>query len=175
MKRMQLILLANVLALLAAAWAWSQFETAKRSVRSAQSKQLRCQKLIEEFEQLKANTVGKVVVADKNYDSSAMVAAAVKSAGLYDQTFSTSESSIGFVNGTQVKRWRVSLPEYSTSLKRTVTLVAALVDADMKFQVGHLELKRPNGNEEVLSPKGDEIWQTDFREITYLKESTKSR
>jgi hypothetical protein len=175
MNKINLFLLAIGIATLFSLWSWTQYQSASELKEQAIDKRARCIKLIAELEQLKARTAGKVVIAPEGYDSSASAAAAVKAAGLYDGRFSTSESSLGFAKGTNVKRWRVTLPGFKTSLRRCVSLVASLADSEMKLQVGQIDLKRPSSPANETSKNTAEVWETSFRKVTYLKASSDKR
>lgn len=174
MNRIRLFAIANILAAILVAWTLSEFNSSTANLTEASARNLRCNQLVSDISALRLKAYDAVVVMAENFDPSQPIADAVKSAGLFDETFSVSETGLGTIDGTSVQRWRVNIPASSMTLQQAVQLVGKLADDSSRFQVGVIRFEKPRPKTTPKQPANiDEKWNVEFRSIVYLKNARK--
>ena len=175
MSEYRLLFLANVMALVAVSWVFTQLSSDEASVLSSTNRLERCRELASEIRELQKVASDRVVIADNSFDPSVSVADAVKKASLYDGNFTTSESGMGVVEKSEARRFRISIPAYQITLPQVAMLVARLAESEMKYQTTAISLTKPKKTVVDGNGNGLERWDATFGEIVYLKKAVKKK
>jgi hypothetical protein len=149
-------------------WFWFQSSSSVESTIQSAGRLERCKELAQEIRHLKELASDRVKFAASNFYPSTSVADVVKEARLFNDKFTTSENGLNVIEGTNVRRFRISIPTYKITLRQVALLVSKLAEAEMKYQTTSIKLTRPASKGE---PTGSvEKWDVSFGEIVYLKQ-----
>lgn len=170
MSRLQLFIIANVMALILAGWAWMEYGAASQRFQSAMIRLDRVAELAEGIRAVRQEVGDELVIEPESFDPSISVANAFKKAGLFRSDFNVSSSSLGFVKDAPVQRWRIDVPNYSITLRQAVALASWLAEEPSKFQVRQITVERPR--EQTNQSSDVETWSVSFDEILYLKSAS---
>lgn len=164
MRQQYLFVLLLLLAVVALAWSYNDYQAASVELAAAAAKHQAAIAVSDKIKILKTGTDDAVAVAEAKFDPSAFVVSVLRQLRIeLPKGFSTSQSRLGKIEGTTIDECKINLSRLTCSLSQVDRLTRKLAEANFECAVKSITLSP------ATSKTGQELWNTEL-DIRFLRQ-----